>query len=200
MPWPFITLLRFEFFSRITAQLKDCDYLFFFNSNIKFISQIDDDILPAESDDGLLAVLHPGFWDKQPNDFTYDRNPESTAFIDYGEGEHYFMGGFNGGLTNRYMELIETLKNNIRTDLGRDIIALWHDESHLNRYMLKKNPKILPVDYGYPEGWELPFTPKLLILDKGNHGGHAYLRNNETTSNSLFKKYFGLLKIFSNRS
>src|SRR5437879_4384279 len=95
--WPFNTLLRFKMFLGIEEDLKNCDYLFFLNANIVFIDRINNDILPDTANDGLLAVKHPGFWDKQNSEFWYDRNISSSAYIPYGQGEHYFMGGFNGG-------------------------------------------------------------------------------------------------------
>ena len=44
--------------------------------------------------------------------------------------------------------------------------------------------------FGYPEGWQLPFEKKVIILDKTKFGGHSYLRSNKT---GLIKT----IKIFS---
>lgn len=177
--WPFNTLLRFKIFLNAEEDLKKCEYLFFFNANIIFVDKVNDDILPGDSNDGLLAVKHPGFWNKQNLEFTYDRNSNSTAYIPLGKGEHYFMGGFNGGKTAAFLKLIKTLNNNIQKDLDKDIIALWHDESHLNNYMLDKNPKILSPEYGYSEEDDLPFKPKIIVINKfkPKYGGLDYLRN-----------------------
>lgn len=177
LEWPFTTLLRFNCFLKAEKDFADCEHLFFFNANIKFLADITDDILPTDAEDGLLAVLHPGFYEKTNKEFTYDRTPSSTAYIEQGAGIHYFMGGFNGGTTTNYLALIKTLSSNIQTDLENNIIALWHDESHLNRYLLDKSPKILTPEYGYPEGLGLPFKPKVLIRNKNKYGGNDYLRN-----------------------
>ncbi|MDB5001949.1 MAG: hypothetical protein JWQ34_174 [Mucilaginibacter sp.] len=174
--WPNNTLLRFEMFLKVEEELKKCDYLFFFNANISFCDHISSEILPNEIDSGLLAVLHPGYWNKKNDEFPYDRNANSKAYIAQGEGDHYFMGGFNGGMRENYLKLINTLKNNIQNDLNKGVIALWHDESHLNHYLLNKMPKILSPEYAYVENWGLPFIPKLIILDKGKYGGHRALR------------------------
>ncbi|MDB4919622.1 family 6 glucosyltransferase [Mucilaginibacter sp.] len=175
--WPYDTLFRFKMFLGVEEYLKKCDYLLFFNANIVFVDTIGPTILPSETNDGLLAVKHPGFWDKPSSGYLYDRNSGSTAYIPEGDGEHYFMGGFNGGQTAAYLLLIKTLNNNIHTDLDKDVIALWHDESHLNRYLLDKNPKILSPAYGFVEGYDIPFKPKLIVLLKEKYGGHDYLRN-----------------------
>jgi hypothetical protein len=175
--WPYNTLFRFKMFLGVEEDLQKCDYLFFFNANIVFVDKIGDDILPGEANGGLLAVKHPGFWDKPRSAFPYDSNESSTAYIPQDEGEHYFMGGFNGGQSGPYLQLIKTLNNNIHADIGKDVIALWHDESHLNKYMLDKKPKILSPAYGFVEGYAIPFKPKLVVLLKEKYGGHDYLRN-----------------------
>ena len=63
----------------------------------------------------------------------------------------------------------EILKNNIEEDLSKGIIAIWHDESHLNHYLFN-NPPATELNSGYcfPEGAKLPFEKKILALTK-NH-------------------------------
>jgi hypothetical protein len=201
--WPYNTLFRFKTFLKAEEELKKCDYLFFFNANIIFVDKVNNEILPDASNDGLLVVKHPGFWDKTNADFLYDRNIFSTAYIPHGKGEYYFMGGCNGGQATAYLQLIKTLNKNIHTDLDKDIIALWHDESHLNNYMLDKNPKILSPAYGFVEGYDMPFKPKILVLLKEKFGGHDYLRNVSDKklkpSKITLKKLKGVIKRLSVR-
>ena len=48
-------------------------------------------------------------------------------------------------------------------------MALWHDESHLNRYIAEQDPasyRLLTPAYWYPEGWDLPFEQKITVRDK----------------------------------
>lgn len=196
--WPNNTLLRFEIFLKIEPYLKNCDYLFFLNANMKFIRKIGDDILPDESNDGLLAVIHPGFFNKTNKDFTYERNIASTAYISYDEGKNYFMGGFNGGKTDSYLQLIRTLNTNIHKDLANNLIAIWHDESHLNHYLLSKNPKVLTPEYGCPEGVNFSFPPKIIIVDKARFGGGDFLRNVSETKVFRQGKISRLTKRISN--
>lgn len=176
--WPFDTLLRFKMFLTIEEELKQFDYLFFLNANMRFITIVDESILPKE-EEKLLAVQHPGYFNKQPKEFPVETNMSSKAYIEPGTCINYFMGGFNGGKTKYYLELIKEVDFNIQADLKKKIIAIWHDESHLNKYLIGKNIKILSPSYGFAEGWDLPFEPKILILDKSSFGGHNWLRDNK---------------------
>lgn len=178
--WPYDTLMRFHTFSKAATQLAAFDYIFFFNANMLFKQMITaDEFLPnGQTDDGLMVTLHPGYFDQPRISLPYEQSqPKSKAYIHQAEGKYYFMGGLNGGMGKQYLELIKTLKEHTQTDLDNNIIARWHDESQLNKYMLDRNPKILTPAYGYPEGRKLPFEQKIIIRDKNNYGGHAFLRN-----------------------
>ena len=60
-----------------------------------------------------------------------------------------------------YKSMAHTFKKNI--------IAIWHDESHINRYFIDNPPTIiLSPSYCYPENLKLPYKKRLLALDK-NH-------------------------------
>lgn len=175
--WPYDTLMRFGMFEQVLGDLKSSDFALFINSNMVPVARVDEGILPGPGNDDLFVVLHPGYFaEKDPNVLNYERNSHSCAYIPYGQGKHYFMGGFNGGRTGAYSEMIAELSRAVREDLSKGIVALWHDESHLNKYMLHRSPKILDPSYGYPEGLDLPFEPRIVIQNKNGFGGHAYLR------------------------
>lgn len=164
--WPYDTLMRFELFSHIEDELIKFDYVFFFNANVLFLRTVNEEELLNDEKE-LFVVAHPG-WTKCSKYFLpYERNKKSTAYIPYGKGSQYFMGGVNGGTSASYIKLIKTLKRNIQTDLDNHYIAKWHDESHLNRYMIDiQNYRILSPSFGYPEKWVMPYEPIVLIRDK----------------------------------
>lgn len=184
--WPNNTLLRFEMFERVLSSLKDYDFIFFCNANLLFLEEVNEEFLPIE--EGLLAVIHPGFYNKKPTDFPYERNEKSLAYIPMGEGKRYFMGGLNGGRAEDYIRLIQELNARIHRDLEHDIIAVWHDESHINRYLIDNKAKILDSGYGYPEGWNLPFKPIIIIRDKSKWGGHNFLRDSKDSFTTRVKR------------
>lgn len=172
--WPFDTLLRFHMFYSIRDSLKELDYLFFLNANMLCVALIDESIVPKK--EKLMGVLHPGFYNRPRSFFTYEKNPRSLAYIPYHKGSYYYMGGFSGGETKAYLKLSRTLASRIEQDLKKEVVALWHDESHLNRYLLHRRVLKLNPAYGYPEKWNLPFEKKIVIRDKRVYGGHVFLR------------------------
>ena len=163
--WPYDTMMRYEMYYKAKDLLKDMDYLFASDADMLFVDTVGDEILSDR-----VATLHPLQFG---NTGSYDRNKNSTACINNGDGKNYFAGGFNGGSTKEFLRLADTITKNIYIDLGKNIIALWHDESHINRYYVDNEPtKILSSSYCYPEGLNLPYQQKLLALNKN----HAEMR------------------------
>lgn len=191
--WPNNTLKRFHMFLQIRESLlEETDYLFFFNANLLFTATVNEEVLPPNNSNGIVGTLHPGFFNQANTNFTYERSNKSTAYIAIGEGEHYYAGGLSGGRTKEYLKLCEHLKNQIDEDELNKIIAVWHDESHINKYFFNNPPHTLSPGYLYPEGWSIPFEPKIMIRDKSNpqYGGHKFLRKKENRIIRFIKKRF----------
>lgn len=176
--WPNNTLKRFHIFLEHESIITQNDYLFFCNANLEAKTIIiEKEFLPM-GDKKLLAVTHPGFFNKKRNQFTYDQNKQSTAYVSPSEGIVYVAGGLNGGITKDFIQAMKMMKENIDQDFKTGVIAKWHDESHWNRYLINRSDvKILDSSYLYPEGWNIPFDQKIIIRDKVKYGGHDFLRN-----------------------
>ena len=161
--FPEDSLFRFDRFLEIKDKLKDYDYTFFFNANMRFVAPVGEELL----EERLTAVLHPGYFDKPEWRYPYERNKQSKAYIPaHEEDYHYYMGSLNGGKTADYLALAETCSQHIHEDWEKGIVACYHDESHLNRYLREHHCKSLSPAYAYIEGKELPFEPKILLIDK----------------------------------
>lgn len=164
--WPYDTMMRFEIYASQEEQLKKMDYVFALDADMRFVAEVGDEILSDR-----VATLHPGFVGTRG---TYETRSDSTASIGPHEGQYYFAGGFYGGSSTEFLKLVRTCSANINKDLKNKVIAIWHDESHLNRYFIDNRPtKILTPSYCYPESWGLPYTKRLLALDKN----HSEMRN-----------------------
>ena len=184
-PWPLPTLNRYEYFIKSIEALTACTHLVFANSNLRPIADVSFDELFGDGSE-LFGVLHPGYAFTRPRLLrrypgAFETNSTSTAWIGPGR-RRYFAGGLNGGRTPEYLRMCGYLSVNIRLDKVRRVNgrgwAIWHDEGHLNYYFNRcSQPKVVGPEYLFPEGWSLPVTPKVMVLDKAKLGGHAFLRS-----------------------
>jgi len=159
--WPHDTLMRFKVYLDHKELLDEMDFIFALDADMLFVNEVGSEILSK-----LVATTHPGYVGKIG---TYETDSRSTAHVKKTKGKTYFAGGFYGGSKNEFFKLIEESHHNICEDLKHDFIAVWHDESHLNRYFIDHPPTlVLSPSYCYPETWELPYQKLILALDK-NH-------------------------------
>jgi len=143
-PWPYPTLNRYHTFLSQKEDLLNQDYLFYADVDMLFLDNIEDEILSDR-----VATIHPGF---PLGATTVESNQDSTAYIPQGENPCYFAGGFNGGTSAEFIQMSKTISENIDKDSQKNIIAMWHDESHLNRFLVDNPPtKILHPGYCYPD-------------------------------------------------
>lgn len=206
--WPNETLLRFETFLKVEKELEKMDYIYFINGTMKPVSEVGDEILPTE-EQGLMTVENQWRYKEEPDSYiNYERNPESTAYIPYGTKHKDVMGGFNGGTSRAFLKMAHELAVNTRKDLDKGIIAVFHDESHLNKYILDKNVLILSPNYGILEFnplWESSYNYwnkdnleefqkdiKMIILNKNSprYGGFDYMRSISGKKSFTVKDYF----------
>jgi hypothetical protein len=188
--WPFVSLFRFKNVYQHREKFESVDYLFFSNANMKAVDIISEEILPKDNFE-FAAVLHPGYYLDQARLFPYERNEWSNAYIPYGIGQYYFQGCFYGGKRENFLEMFKEISISVEDDLERNIIAIVHDESHLNKYLLDRNVLTLDPIYSYPE--QIFFgesdyrdcasyvelakkKPKMIQIDKRKLGGHDFLR------------------------
>lgn len=170
-PWPYSTLKRFHMFRPLLPELKQQGFsaAYFLNANYLAARPILPEEFLPENQDELVLCPNPGYYNKTPIHFPYDRNPNCRAYIPYTKGKHYVCGGTNGGGLAAYSRLIETLDDRTEADLADGIIARWHDESQINRYALDTSDPIhlLSPAFCTPEGWpDFPFEPAFLVREK----------------------------------
>lgn len=157
--WPYDTMMRYKVYLDNWEQIAQQDYLFACDADMLFVGEFGDEILGQR-----VATLHPGFVGKRGS---YETNPRSRAFIGQREGCYYFAGGFYGAERESFLHILRTNVARIEEDLKHGIIAVWHDESHWNRYCIDFLPSIiLTPSYCYPESVNLPYEKKLIALDK----------------------------------
>ena len=165
--WPYPTLKRYHTFISQKEFILKYDYTFYLDVDMRIENKVGDEILS----DGIVATIHAGYCESEPKRCPYERNSVSTAYMSGQDGKHYYAGGFNGGRTQDFVDMSETIIQYVDKDLSSGIIPVWHDESYLNKYLWVNEPsKKLDPSYCYPEELRIPFERKIVAINKINHG------------------------------
>lgn len=194
MSWPLPTLFRYNLFLEQENILKDYDYIFYCDVDMKFVGVVGDEILGQ----GLTAAQHPMYALRKEYWPPYEPNEMSTSFIkrpgrvitDNGKPRFmplYFAGGFQGGKSEMFIASMKRMRDNIQKDYRRGYIPIWNDETQWN-YELFENPPdvVLTPAYIYPDSlikeyyeplWGCSYSPRLMTLTKkfstSSEGGAA---------------------------
>ncbi|XP_078452487.1 alpha-1,3-galactosyltransferase 2-like isoform X1 [Lampetra planeri] len=121
------------------------DYVFCFDVDQYFTGPWGPEVLGD-----TVAVIHAGFFSKGPLTFPYERRPKSAAYIAHGEGDFYYHAAVFGGCCSGVVNATRGIFRGIVRDREKGIEAIWHDESHLNRYFFDNKPsKLLSPEYSW---------------------------------------------------
>lgn len=163
---PLVTLKRYETMLKIEHELVDFDYIFYIDADmvvVDFVTTTDFETFK------YFGVQHPGFIGQMG---TYETREMSTACVtERDDRSIYYQGCLWGGKANSVIELCKVLSKNIELDMTHGIIAVWQDESHLNRFFIdnKNDVYLFSSSYAYPERWNLNMEKKIIHLDKSTH-------------------------------
>jgi len=171
--WPLTTLKRFHYFLSSKDVILKNDFSFYIDVDSLFRGGISESMLPEI---GMIGTIHPCLF-YGPG--TPDRNSDSTAFIPHGAQNRYFCGGFFGGSSNEFIQASEKIRSNIDNDLSRGVMALWHDESHLNKYFFENAPSVILDNHFSAAEEQIDTYPnaRICFLDKSRRGGHDFFRS-----------------------
>lgn len=176
LEWPYITLTRFEIINKSRDEICKNDFLVFLDADTLVVDEVlEEDFF---SDKPLFGVWHPchnlGMPPHNKLPGAFETNPSSLAYVDV-EKELpvvYYQGCLWGGKVPEVLEMIDELQDRTNKDLKNNVIAVWHDESHLNKYFIENKDKVntLRPEYAYPEVYSgyCDFEPKIVHLAKDN--------------------------------
>lgn len=187
--WPYPTLLRYNLFLQEEEKLKDYDYLFYIDLDMRIVNVVGDEILGS----GLTIAPHPGYAVRKELWPPYEPNPLSASYIKRPgkvvmmEGKPRFMpfyaaGGFQGGRAAEYIKAMKGTAKIIDRDLTNNYIPIWNDESAWNKYVFDVQSQeeidktvFLTPSYVYPDSlineyytklWGCNYPPKIVTLTK----------------------------------
>lgn len=195
LPWPLITLFRFSTFLKIEDELKKFDYLMFSNANMMCNEIITPEEFLPRKNEVLSVTAHPGYYGKSIIEFPYERRKRSTAYIPWNCGKNYVIGAMFCGKSDAFIKMSKTLKYNIEEDLKKNLIAKWHDESQLNRYIVGKSGiRVLEPMYCYPCGMEVTYSKKIYAVSKQAKFDVKSFKGQYSEKKNSIRKYLGNLK------
>ena len=180
LDWPFITLKRFEILNQARQEIMKNDWFVFIDADALVTSDITEEEF-FDSNKPFFGVHHPcHFLGMQPHGKfpgAFETNPKCRASItEDADVSTYWQGCLWGGKVPYVFELIDELQNRTNDDLKDDIIAVWHDESHLNKFFIENKERVhtLPSSYAYPEDFAdaCDFEAKIVHLSKNNSNYH----------------------------
>jgi len=181
--WPYPTLLRYNLFLQQEELLKEYDYIFYCDIDMKFVGVVGDEVLG----NGLTSAQHPMYAIRKEYYPPYEPNSESESYIprpgkvisDNGKPRFmplYYAGGFQGGKSDVWIKAMKDMSKMIDKDLGKNYIPIWNDESVWNKYLFLNPPDVvLTPSYIYPDSlikeyyeplWGCSYIPKLMTLTK----------------------------------
>ncbi|XP_078741321.1 N-acetyllactosaminide alpha-1,3-galactosyltransferase-like, partial [Lampetra fluviatilis] len=146
--WQDICMDRFKTIGELAeTTARDESYLFCLDVDLRFTARWGPEVLSDR-----VAVLHTWFFKARPSAFTYERRVESAARVAPGEGDYYYHASVFGGRRATVAEAARAVFAGVARDRRAGVEAVWHDESHLNRYLIDVKPsKVLSPEYCWDE-------------------------------------------------
>ncbi|KAJ7998510.1 hypothetical protein DPEC_G00205670 [Dallia pectoralis] len=141
--WQDISMMRMKTIAEvIESEIRNHNqYVFCFDVDQVFVGRFGTEALGDS-----VAVLHAYYYHRPHSMYTYDHNPRSRAYMH--TGDFYYHAAVFGGSWQSVMNMTKTCYQTIMEDKENHVEALWHDESHLNKYLwLHKPSKVLSPEY-----------------------------------------------------
>ncbi|XP_068181137.1 N-acetyllactosaminide alpha-1,3-galactosyltransferase-like [Antennarius striatus] len=141
--WQDVSMMRMKTLAEfIKSDIRHhCNYVFCFDVDQVFTGRFGSEALGDS-----VALLQAYFYKVPQKRFTYERRPTSQAFLE--TGDFYYHAALFGGSWENMKNLTEACLAGIMEDKKNKVEAVWHDESHLNKYYwLHKPTRVLSPEY-----------------------------------------------------
>jgi len=169
--WPDATIKRYEVIHEHQHLLSN-RVLIYLDSDMLIQQDFIPGMLGLLENSEMVLVRHPGYF--RPSGFqllrlylfnprmvakdlimrikfgglgAWETRSRSVSFVPRNLRARYVCGGTWFGLNRTFLECVERLKDQVAIDDDNSVMAIWHDESHLNN--LATNVKLSFVDSRY---------------------------------------------------
>lgn len=191
--WPEATMDRYRLVHEHADQIAG-DTLVHVDADMLFVAPVGTELDPDAWLGGMAFVRHPGYFRpagrqrlalyarsprtalsdvslrrKSGGIGTWEDRVQSTAYVQRPARGHYYCGGVWMGRREPLLTMSSELARQVADDHRRGIIAVWHDESHLNSYACRHPHTELGPEYCFvPEYPQLGhIAPRIIAVDKG---------------------------------
>ena len=192
--WPEATLNRYEIFRDSWEQIRG-DVVVHLDADMDVVARVSIES-PEAWPNGVAFVRHPGFSRRglpagvggyltNPSmGFgdarlylrygalgTWETSKASAAYVPRRKRKVYVCGGTWMGLRDSLGAMIGELAQRTASDRDRGVVAVWHDESHLNWYAAHHRHATLSSEYCFAHGYANlnHLTPRIVAVDKGDN-------------------------------
>ena len=175
LPWPYITLYRFGTILKVKEALEQFDYVLFLDADMRIVDTVSEEEL--FTDKKFIGVHHPCHFLKMNPHTQYpgafETDPRSCAAISEDDDiSTYWQGCLWGGKVPFVIDMMKELHRRTVEDEERQVIAVWHDESQMNKFFIENKSEVhtLGPQYAYPEVFAgyCEFDPVIVHLAKDN--------------------------------
>jgi hypothetical protein len=196
--WPEATLLRYEFFHKNQSQISE-SVLMYLDSDMEVRSDFSKFLEPEKWKNGLAFVQHPGY--SLPNGLirfkylilnpqkiiscslsllkngnalgSWETRQTSKAYVPRKTRKKYVHGAIWFGKNEEFKRLCTELSHRTREDLAKGVIAIWHDESHLNWFLANHHATVLDNRFSGVDGYKnlSSLHSCIVTVEKGSNEG-----------------------------
>jgi hypothetical protein len=177
--WPEATLLRFhlmlEHWSHVSGSI-----VMYLDADTKIVAPLNFQELSGFCNhplsNGITHVLHPGYYKRSPalnlifrtRFGPWENNQKSTAYIPSNLRKNYVCGAVFWGLRDAFHQLCVEIKLQIDKDSDNKVVAKWHDESHLNKWLTTHPTVLATPEWAYAPGYRnlRKLQPRIEVVHK----------------------------------
>lgn len=175
--FPEASLFRYEFIQRESSQITS-DLLIYIDADMLIVKDFIFELVRIVPNNQMMLVAHPGYW--RPKNFllgrfylshpkyflkdlvrkfrlggigAWETRKKSSAFTPRSKRLHYVCGGIWLGQREIFLKLVEDLCLQVRKDQMNKVLAIWHDESHLNSWASQNSHFMLGPEFCYEDSY-----------------------------------------------
>lgn len=193
LEWPLPTLLRYSFINSVKNLVSGKEFMYL-DADMLFMNHIDKlDNLVHNPEKKITLIMHPGFYRCSGLELaifylrnikfifkdlklkirygslgTWETKRISMAFVERSKRKKYVCGGVWFGEKNAVLEMCELLASRVLKDYSNNVVAKYHDESHLNWFATESEVTLLGPEYCFEQSYPQisSIFPKILAVNK----------------------------------